>query len=436
MAITTKIVFFVIFSGFGLFINGALGRRSGIFKANATNQTVAFAHDLSSDVGTCQSRIKIFGYPCEDHTVTTKDGYILSLQRIPGGRPGSASSGNKIPILLQHGLFMVGYRYWDGLTWFVNSPNESLGYVLADEGYDVWIANTRGTIYSLAHTSLSSNDPAYWDWSWDELVGYDLPAFVGYVYEKTGKQKIHYVGHSLGTLIALGSFSEQNLISMVRSAALLSPIAYLDQLPSPFMQGAARLYLGEELYQLGITRFNPNGEEAQKLLARLCQLSGINCYDLMTAITGQNCCLNSSTVQIFLDHEPQSSSTKNLIHLTQNSDLSVNQTVSKSAVVRTGTVTKYDYGDGGKNMEHYGQSTPPAYNIAGIPADFPLFLSYGGADILSDVADVRHLLGVLAGHDAKAQYIGEYAHADFIFAVNAKQKVYDPMVAFFKQHES
>jgi lysosomal acid lipase/cholesteryl ester hydrolase len=37
--------------------------------------------------------------------VTTADGYILSLQRIPGGR-GQSAAGN-VPVLLQHGLFMV-----------------------------------------------------------------------------------------------------------------------------------------------------------------------------------------------------------------------------------------------------------------------------------------------------------------------------------------
>lgn len=37
---------------------------------------------------------------------------------------------------------------------------------------------------------------AYWEWSWDELAAYDLPAAVQYVNDQTG-QKLHYVGHSL-----------------------------------------------------------------------------------------------------------------------------------------------------------------------------------------------------------------------------------------------
>lgn len=42
--------------------------------------------------------------------VTTEDGYILSLQRIPSGRGETAAGGGgggKVPVLLQHGLMMV-----------------------------------------------------------------------------------------------------------------------------------------------------------------------------------------------------------------------------------------------------------------------------------------------------------------------------------------
>ena len=33
---------------------------------------------------------------------------------------------------------------------------------------------------------------------------------------------------------------------------------------------------------------------------------------------GKNCCLNASTVELFLKNEPQSTSTKNLVHLAQS----------------------------------------------------------------------------------------------------------------------
>ncbi|KAL6851522.1 hypothetical protein ACP4OV_020455 [Aristida adscensionis] len=374
--------------------------------------------------GTCSSRVEPFGYKCQEHTVTTEDGYILSLQRIPSGRGsagGSSPAGgaSKIPVLLQHGLMM------DGVTWLMNSPDESLGYILADNGYDVWIANTRGTVYSQRHITLSSTDPAYWDWSWDELASKDLSAVVKYVYDQAGHQKMHYVGHSLGTLIALAALSErQQQVGMLRSAGLLSPIAYLDEVSSPLARAAADIFLGETLYWLGLNEFDPTGEAVHSLVTDICTQPGINCYNLITPLTGDNCCLDNSSVQVFLAHEPQASATKNMVHLAQ--------------MIRGGTIAKYDYGNAADNTKHYGQATPPAYDVSAIPGDFPLFLSYGGRDSLSDVQDVRHLVQALKPHDGDkltVQYLDDYAHADFVMAGNARERVYAPLMAFFKLQE-
>ncbi|RLM74328.1 triacylglycerol lipase 2-like [Panicum miliaceum] len=366
--------------------------------------------------GTCQSRVEPFGYKCEEHTVTTADGYILSLQRIPGGCGQSAAG--KVPVLLQHGLLM------DGVTWLMNSPAESLGYILADGGYDVWIANSRGTVYSRGHTTLSSGDPAYWDWSWDEFASSDLPAVVQYVYAHSGGQRMHYVGHSLGTLIAFAALSEQQQLGMLRSAGLLSPIAYLDKVSSPLARAAADVFLGEALYWLGLNEFDPTGETVHNLVTDVCAQPGINCYNLMSVFTGDNCCLDNSSVQVFLAHEPQASATKNMVHLAQ--------------MIRRGTIAKYDYGNAADNMKHYGQAAPPAYDVSAIPDDFPLFLSYGGRDSLSDVQDVRHLVQALKSHEGDkltVQYLDDYAHADFVMAGNARERVYAPLMAFFKLQE-
>jgi len=48
--------------------------------------------------------------------------------------------------------------FQDALTWLINPQDQALGFVLADNGYDVWISNTRGTKYSRAHKSLSPID--------------------------------------------------------------------------------------------------------------------------------------------------------------------------------------------------------------------------------------------------------------------------------------
>ncbi|GMP66692.1 hypothetical protein CsSME_00026949 [Camellia sinensis var. sinensis] len=370
---------------------------------------------LVADDGICKSLVDTQGYVCEEHNVTTKDGYILSLQRIPMGKSGIKS--DKQPVLLQHGIMI------DATSWLLNSPDESLPFILADEGFDVWLSSTRGTKYSSGHTSLSPSDSAYWDWSWDELAAYDLPASFQYVHDQT-RQNLHYVGHSLGTLMALAAFSQHNLVNMLRSAALLCPIAYLGQIPAQLTRAAADSFIAEDLYYwLGLHEFIPGGEAVANLVEEICNKTHSNCSNLMVALTGQTCCVNSSIIDVLLEYEPQPTATRNLIHLAQ--------------MVRHGSITMYDYGNEDDNNKHYGQPTPPVYDMASIPNDVPLFIGYGGQDDLADVKDVKKLLGTLKNHDADklvTLYREEYAHADFVLGVNANQVVYDPLMAFFKLH--
>lgn len=45
-----------------------------------------------------------------------------------------------------------------GDAWFLNSAEQSLGFILADLGFDVWVGNVRGTRWSHGHISLSEKD--------------------------------------------------------------------------------------------------------------------------------------------------------------------------------------------------------------------------------------------------------------------------------------
>ncbi|KAG5545657.1 hypothetical protein RHGRI_017965 [Rhododendron griersonianum] len=380
------------------------GARQVPYTINTNNGR--FLSSLDSDVGICESMVEPQGYSCEKHTVTTTDGYILSLQRIPAGRSGVTA--DKPPVLLQHGVFS------DATTWLVNTPDQSLGFILADNGYDVWLANTRGTKYSSGHTSLSPSDPAYWNWSWDELAGYDLPASVQY-----------------GTLMALAAFSKQQSLNMIRSAALLSPIAYLDQITTLLGKAAAYSMIGDvtiNIYYHILTSDSDKNlarEAVTSFMKGICKITNIDCSSessLTSAFAGNINLMTyfPSTMDAVAKYGPQPTATKNMLHLAQ--------------MVRQGTIAMYDYGSEDDNNEHYGQPTPPVYNMSSIPNDLPLFLAHGGQDYLSDPMDVQTLMGALSDHDADklvVLYPEEYAHLDFTLAGNANQVVYDPIMGFF-----
>jgi hypothetical protein len=59
----------------------------------------------------------------------------------------------------------------------VNFRKKSFPFVLAEEGYDVWVGNNRGTVYS----DINSHLPDYWEFNVDHFAQYDQPTLINKV---------------------------------------------------------------------------------------------------------------------------------------------------------------------------------------------------------------------------------------------------------------
>ncbi|KAL8234696.1 hypothetical protein R6Q59_020796 [Mikania micrantha] len=366
-------------------------------------------HSQSYDGGLCLNLIEPWGYyTCVEHTTQTKDGFMLGLQRVSSG---IANLGvvKKPPVLLLHGLFMGGD------AWFMDSPNQSLGFILADRGFDVWVGNVRGTKWSHGHASLSDGDKEFWDWSWQEMALYDLETMLTYINSKTNS-KVFVVGHSQGTIMSLAAFTQPDIVCMVEAAALLSPISYLDHITSKFVLNLVNLHLEEALSLLGIHQLNLKSDILTYIIEMACDGGRADCSDLLASITGENCCFNSSRVDFYLEYEPHPSSLKNLKHLFQ--------------MIRKGTFAKYDYGTL-KNLLQYGKLKPPTFDLSQIPESLPIWMAYGGNDALGDVIDVHHTLSELRSKP-NALFLEDYGHVDFLLSTRAYEDLYDNMISFFR----
>ena len=73
------------------------------------------------------------------------------------------------------------------------------------------------------------------------MAAYDLPAMINYVLQVTGQEKVFYVGHSQGTLIAFNEFADNPALgNKIKAFFALAPIYTLND-SSEIAKGGAEL---------------------------------------------------------------------------------------------------------------------------------------------------------------------------------------------------
>lgn len=166
------------------------------------------------------SLIKNAGYKGESHEVKTKDGYFLTVHRIPPNR----SVEPRGTVFLMHGLFRNSADY------IATGPKIALPYLLADHGYDCYLGNARGSKYCpQKHETLTFVSKDFWNFSWEQIGLYDLPAMIEFAIDKSNSSKVNYIGHSQGctsVLALLASRPEYN--DFVSQLHLMTPAAFMD----------------------------------------------------------------------------------------------------------------------------------------------------------------------------------------------------------------
>ena len=122
------------------------------------------------------------------HRVDTRDGWKIALHHY-GHQPRSKA---KDTIILCHGLSVNRYN--------VDAPGDlSFAKYLHSHGWDVWVLELRG--------AGRSSKPKPWNrlrynWNLDDYILHDVPAAIRFVQERSGRDQVHWMGHSLGGMLA------------------------------------------------------------------------------------------------------------------------------------------------------------------------------------------------------------------------------------------
>ncbi|NXX67314.1 LIPM Lipase, partial [Spizella passerina] len=354
--------------------------------------------------------IRYHGYPSEEYEVTTEDGYILGVFRIPSGRH-SPNTGKKPAVLLHHGFLS------DSIHWIANVPNNSLGFILADAGYDVWLGNSRGDTWSLKHKTLKPCQKEFWQFSFDEIGKYDIPAELNFIMNKTGQKDVYYIGHSEGSaagFIALSTYPDmpQKIKAFFALAPVTtithstSPLTTIALLPQPLM----RLLFGCK----GVLQYN---ELMKGPVTRFCACQGKVCGNIFCYLVGgriQN--MNTSRTDSYSGHYPAGTSVQNIIHWQQ--------------IKHANQFQAYDYGCK-ENMKKYNQTAPPAYKIEEIKV--PTAVWSGGQDKVADPTDMARLLPRITNL-IYHEHFPEWGHLDFLWGLDATEKMYLKIIELLKKY--
>ncbi|GBF95229.1 lipase [Raphidocelis subcapitata] len=352
------------------------------------------------------------GYPLETYPVETSDGFILRPYRIPFGvKNATKDAGPRPALLLHHGVTLASSSF------VVLDPTSSIAFYLADAGFDVWLANTRGNTYSRGNRQYKDTDPGYWSFSIDELALIDLPSQIDFILGKTGQKSLTVVGHSQGCTLPLMLMSERPEYNQkINLLMMLGPVTFIHHIQAPFLKQQAVTKSAQLLADAGIGPFIPN--EVTTQLVSGCKLPYDSqwCYDVVNFMFyGPSWFMSSYDFPRVAATWPSTVSVRNLLHWSQmwhgRRGLQMFD-FGRACPGSSGSDPK-PYSET-CNAAKYGQDSPPAYDLSRVTTKAVVLEAE--TDIMATKEDVAQLMAAWKADVRVHKVIPRAAHMDFVWA--------------------
>ncbi|KAL6256294.1 hypothetical protein P5V15_012410 [Pogonomyrmex californicus] len=357
--------------------------------------------------------VEQYGYPAEEHNVTTEDGYNLKIHRIPGS-PLLDNKSKKEIVFFQHGLLCSSD------SWVLQGPGKDLAFLLVDQGYDVWVGNIRGNTYCRSHVNMTIYDPKFWQYSFHETGTRDLPAMFDYIFNYTKQKDLYYIGHSMGTtsLFALLSTKPEYNAKIKMAICLASVAFHIKEIPT-FKEIISLIPVIKEVLEKHKIYDLPPQSSIFVIAGRVfCNNAIIRpICTTVQYLFSDPAQFNITLLPKIVAHSPAGGSIQTVDHYSQN--------------ILASNFQNYDYGIT-ENYKRYKQKTPPSYDVKKITT--PIILFYAANDVLTTKENTlelsKRLPNVLLTEEVPYKL---FNHVDFLWGIDVKTLVYDRILELIQK---
>ncbi|XP_043465856.1 lipase 1-like isoform X2 [Leptopilina heterotoma] len=366
------------------------------------------------DAKTVKDIVSDDGYQLETHYVETEDGYILEMHRI---LKVTENIYKKYPVYIKHGLGECSVLF------LLSGPNRAIAYLLVDKGYDVWLGNNRGNMFSKNHSTFLSTSFGFWNFSWHEIGLYDDSAMMDYILQRTESNKLFYICHSQGCtelFVLLSLRPEYN--KKIQLAVNLAPAVFTKHLSGITGLASPFSHIGSYIFETFGHVDALDGSTWLRIVTNFfCAKTMITqpiCRLVLNSVEGFSSFKKDNILNKFLIYFPSGGSTKQLFHYGFGAH--------SPAEFR-----QYDYGRK-INEKIYNSRLPPKYSLE--KATLPVAILYGSRDFLAAPKDVGLLIKVLP-NVIYSKLIKGYSHFDFLIGINVRSKVYEKTLELLERYE-
>uniref|UniRef100_A0A8D8W6P4 Lipase 1 n=1 Tax=Cacopsylla melanoneura TaxID=428564 RepID=A0A8D8W6P4_9HEMI len=310
--------------------------------------------------------------------------------------------------------------------WLIGGPAHDLSFHLWRRGYDVWLWNARGNMYSTEHVNMTYDQEKFFLFSLTELGIYDTTASIDYILNVTGHKNVITIGHSMGTTnVLIAASTRPEYQAKIALSILYAQGVFLTHVPGK--------ELGEANYSQYVRWWNHDhlqrmlekGSIYNNLLEAICETDA---HPFLNDV----CLFSMALVSGLASTQTQKDSVMRMMtKFPAGTSLNViKQQVNNQ---REGGFRPLTYGRK-KNLQLYGTTMPQDYPIGKVK--IPTAIYYGCCnDFLSSPKDAKQLKNKLT-NVVKYYSVPDkmFNHGDFLWAKDGYKLLYRDTILLIDEY--